>query len=108
VFRIDKNKIAFFAMDGSLLFELENPGSEILRADYYDLPKGNKVFSLFDPTQNYSHLYNEKGVSLTSYPVESTLPVVVDYNAKSQEVKACVVANKTVQFLSLTELVKAH
>ena len=69
--RIDKNKIAVLDGHGSVLFEMDNPGSNELFLTYFEVGRGRKLFGFTDPQQEFTYFFDSKGNSVFARPLEN-------------------------------------
>ena len=83
--RIDNGKIAAFDQQGKLLFEKENPGGEILIPYLFDVDAGKRIFSFTDAGQNLSYLWDERGNSILTSPIEAKHTPAIQYNPRKGE-----------------------
>lgn len=83
VIRIDPISITAFNTVGEQLFSITNPGSDNLRAQIFKLPSG-KLYCFYDDNQKLTYIFDESGTGHPISPIESSLPITIQFNPESK------------------------
>ena len=97
--RTDKGKIAVLNLDGTILFEAENQGSEKIVLISFSRGQGKALFCFWDIQQEFAYLYDENGKLVSGKPFECSVAPIVAPGKDSQLILFSVYKNRLSQFV---------
>lgn len=87
VLRNDQNSVAFYDMDGEVVFEIPLDNSGEVEAEFYNFRNGRELYSIRDVKSNQLYLFNNKGEQICPViPASQRISILYYQNLSEYEV----------------------
>ncbi len=73
--RQDFNRMTLIDQNGKIIFEKDYLGDKEFTVQFYDFGNFGKIFAITDGDQEFTYLYDEKGILINSRPLLSSFPI---------------------------------
>lgn len=87
VLRNDQNRVAFYDMDGEVVFEIPLDNSGEVEAEFYNFRNGRELYTIRDVKTNQLYLFNNKGEQICPViPASQRISILYYQNLSEYEV----------------------